>query len=415
MPSRREMLKTTVALPAAAVFGAATAGAQTGPRVAVIGAGAFGGWTALELVRRGARVTLVDAWGPGHARASSGGETRVIRATYGTRSLYTTMALRAIELWRAHDARFERRFFHQTGALWLFGQDDSFGRASAAVLRAAKQPLEELSPADARTRYPQIAFDGITSVLVEPNAGLLLARRACEHVAERVVAEGGAYRQAAIASPVKLSGGAVKSVALEGGGSLDADAFVFACGPWLGALFPDVVGASVTPTRQDVFYFGTPPGDTRFNEDTLPVWVDFGERLIYGLPGNANRGFKVADDTPGPPFDPTSGSREASAAGLKAMRAFLARRFPALAKAPLIGTEVCQYEASPDSHFIIDRHPAAPNAWIVGGGSGHGYKMGPALGELVASCVLGTGTPDPTFALARFKKPPAGPGQEKWS
>jgi glycine/D-amino acid oxidase-like deaminating enzyme len=173
--------------------------------------------------------------------------------------------------------------------------------------------------------------------------------------------------------------------------------------------------ANWTPTRQEVFYFGTPPGDARFNEEAFPVWVDFVDRLIYGLPGNANRGFKIADDSPGAAFNPTTGSREISAAGLKAIRAFLARRFPALAKAPLIGAEVCQYEASPDSHFVIDRHPAASNAWIVGGGSGHGFKMGPALGETVASYVLGTGTPDRTFSLARFKKSAKAATQEKWA
>jgi glycine/D-amino acid oxidase-like deaminating enzyme len=407
------MLKTTLAVPAAAAFAGARARGQT-PRVAVIGAGAFGGWTALELVRRGARVTLVDAWGPGHARASSGGETRVIRATYGARTVYTRMALRALDLWRAHDAKFDRRFFRQTGALWMFGKDQTFARASIDGLKAATQPFEELTPAEARKRFPQIAFDGVVSVLLEPNAGMLLARRACEHVVERVVAEGGEYRQAAVTSPLKVSG-ALKSVPLGGGAALEADVFVFACGPWLGSLFPDVVSKLITPTRQEVFYFGTPPGDARFNEEAFPVWVDFVDRLIYGLPGNANRGFKVADDSPGPAFNPTTGSREISAASLKAVRVFLARRFPALAKAPLIGSEVCQYEASPDSHFIIDRHPAASNAWIVGGGSGHGFKMGPALGETVASYVLGTAAPDPTFSLARFKKPAKGAPQDKWS
>ncbi len=412
MPSRRDMLKTALAWPAAAAVGGARARPQ-GPRVVVVGAGAFGGWTALELVRRGVRVTLVDAWGPGHARASSGGETRVIRATYGTRAVYTRMALRALDLWRAHDDRFGRGFFCRTGALWMFGRDGSFGQTSAAALREAGQSFEELSVAVAARRFPQMAFDGVTSVLLEPNAGILLARRACEHVVERVVAEGGEYRQAAVQAPVRAAGAPLASLALAGGDSLPADAFVLAAGPWLGSLLPDVVGTLVTPTRQEVFYFGTAAGDTRFNEASLPVWVDVGDRLIYGLPGNANRGFKVADDTSGPAFDPTAGPRDVTAAGLKAIRAFLARRFPALAKAPLIGSEVCQYEASPDSHFIIDRHPGAPNAWIVGGGSGHGFKMGPAIGELVASLVLGTGAPDPTFGLARFKQP-ARTARDKW-
>src|SRR5215467_12488293 len=130
-------------------------------RVLVAGAGAFGGWTALELQRRGARVTLVDAWGPGNARASSGGETRVIRATYGTRAIYTKMAARAMHLWREYDAQWQRGFFRQTGALWMFGSDDSFGRASASALRSEGLPIEELTPRDAAARFPQISFDGI--------------------------------------------------------------------------------------------------------------------------------------------------------------------------------------------------------------------------------------------------------------
>ena len=384
--------------------------------VAVIGAGAFGGWTALELRRRGARVTLIDAWGPGHARASSGGETRVIRATYGSRTVYTKMALRALELWRAHDAKWQRGFFRPNGALWLFGADDSFGRASVAALRAHDIPIEEFTPADAARRFPQIAFDtSIKSVLWEPIAGYLFARPACEHVVECFVAEGGEYRQAVVRDPVRLDAAPLRRLSLDPGDHIEADAFVFACGPWLGRLFPDVIGKRVTPTRQEVYYFGTPAGDARFHDPAMPVWVDYRERLYYGIPGNANRGFKVADDTAGPEFDPTSGSRDATPSGVAAARAFLRQRFPALGDAPLLGSEVCQYEASPDSHFIVDRHPAAANVWIAGGGSGHGFKMGPALGEMLASCVLGTAVPDPQFGLARLTSPPRDGWEAKWS
>jgi sarcosine oxidase len=413
MPSRRVVLKASLLLPMTELLSAAPQ--PSGPRVTVIGAGAFGGWTALELVRRGARVTLIDAWGPGNARASSGGETRVIRATYGTRAIYTAMAARALELWRAHDERWQRGFFQKTGALWMFGRDDSFGRASVESLRARRMSVEELTPADARKRYPQVNFDGISSVVYEPEAGYLLARRACEHVAERVVAEGGTYRQAAVAGPVRIDGTPLRRVNLQDGGSIEADAFVFASGPWLGALFPDVIGTLVKPTRQEVFYFGTAAGDIRFQESQLPVWVDFRDRLIYGIPGNVNRGFKVADDTPGPVMDPTGSSRAATNEGADAARAFLALRFPALANAPLLGAEVCQYEASPDSNFIIDRHSGAANVWIVGGGSGHGFKMGPAIGELMASAVLGDAKLNPYFGLARFAAPPKDGWPEKWT
>jgi glycine/D-amino acid oxidase-like deaminating enzyme len=289
----------------------------------------------------------------------------------------------------------------------MFGADDSFGRASAAALRAEGLAMERLTPDDAQRRYPQIRFDGVSHVYVEPEAGYLLARRACEHVAERVVAEGGEYRQTAIASPVRVAGGRLSGLPAGGDRPLDADAYVFACGPWLGTLFPEEIGTRVQPTRQSVLYFGTSPGDLRFQEDRLPVWVDYGERLIYGIPGNVHRGFKLADDTAGPPFDPTGGDRSLASGEVEAARAFLKRRFPALGGAPFLGSEVCQYESSPDANFIVDRHPAASNVWIVGGGSGHGYKMGPAIGEMMASLVLGLSQPDPFFSLARFTRPPA--------
>jgi glycine/D-amino acid oxidase-like deaminating enzyme len=387
-----------------------------GPRVAVFGAGAFGGWTAHELARQGARVTLLDAWGPGHVRASSGGETRVIRSTYGTHAVYTDMAARALDLWRTFDAQWQRTFFRRTGALWMFGPGhDGFRRASSDALAARGLKLEELTPAEAARRYPQVRFDGIASILYEEDAGYLLARRACEHVAERVVSQGGTYRCAAAAAPVRVDGSPVRAVRLVDGSSIEADHFVFACGPWLPSLFPDAIGGSIAVTRQEVYYFGTPAGDDRFSDGRLPVWVDFRDRMIYGIPGNAHRGFKIADDTPGPAFDPTSGDRSVSAEGVAAARALAAERFPALEGAPLVGSEICQYESTPDANFIVDRHPAAANVWIAGGGSGHGYKMGPVIGELLASLVLERTAPDPRFTLHRLAEPPTGGWMAKWS
>ncbi len=386
------------------------------PRVVVIGAGAFGGWTALELARRGARVTLLDAWGPGNARSSSGGETRVMRSTYGSHSLYTGMATHALDLWRAWEGRWQRTFFRRTGALWLFGAEgEHFSDASAATLAARGVTVQEIDVAEAARTYPQVNFNDVQRVLFEPEAGYLLARRACEQVVEQLVAENGLYRCAAASSPVVLDGQPVRSIRLQGGDEIEGDEFVFACGPWLGQLFPDAIGPLVRATRQDVYYFGPSAGDGRFSEKQLPVWLHFGQRLMYGIPGNVNRGFKIADDTPGPAFDPSNGERDVDASGLAAARAFVAGHFPGLAAAPLIGSEVCQYQSTPDSNFIFDRHPAAPNVWIAGGGSGHGYKMGPAVGELMASLVLDGAQPEASFTLGRFSNPPPGGWTAKWS
>jgi sarcosine oxidase len=367
--------------------------------VAVVGAGAFGGWTALMLRRAGADVTLVDAWGPGHTRASSGGETRVVRGTYGSRAIYTQMAARAMQLWAAHDARSRCQLFHRNGALWMFSGDDSFGQASLEPMRAAGLAVEWLDIDEARSRWPHIAFDGVTRVLWEPDAGYALARRACEHVVETFVAEGGTY-VVGQASTVHAEGRPLRALTMTTGEALTADRFVLACGPFLGTLCPDVVGSRVRPSRQESFYFGTPAGDARWLPPRMPVWLDYQARMYYGIPGNANRGFKVADDTYGPTFDPTNGDRAHTPEMLAEARAFLRLRFPALADAPLLGSEVCQYELTPDSHFLIDRHPGAANVWLVGGGSGHGFKMGPALGEYATRLVLEQEQPDAVFGLA---------------
>jgi glycine/D-amino acid oxidase-like deaminating enzyme len=401
VPTRRTILKLAAA---PLIFGRAPLIRPAAPRVVVVGAGAFGGWTALWLARRGAEVTLIDAWGPGNMRASSGGETRVIRGSYGDRVIYTRMAARALQLWREHERDWGRRLFVPTGGLWMFGKDDTFARNSLKALTAEGLPVERPPVEDARRRWPQIDFDGISSLMFEPEAGYLLARQSCAEVVERAQALGATWR---IGSADLMGGDLSRPMSrlnLQGGGQLTADIYVFACGPWLGRLFPDVIGSRVRPTRQATFYFGAPAGDPRFQEDQLPVWVDYRDRLIYGIPGNAHRGFKLADDTLGSDFDPTSGERAINDAEVADARAFLKQRFPALASAPMLGGEVCQYENSPDSHFIVDRHPAAPNVWIVGGGSGHGFKMGPALGEMVAGLVLSDGTPDPQLRLSRFDK-----------
>ncbi|MGH9798315.1 MAG: FAD-dependent oxidoreductase, partial [Candidatus Polarisedimenticolia bacterium] len=277
----------------------------------------------------------------------------------------------------------------------------AYERAALPLIREAGLPVERLETGEAARRWPQVNFDGVRWVIHEKEAGYLLARRACASVLEAFVAEGGSYRAARV-EPGGIAGGLLREVRSSDGGRFAADRFVFACGPWLGRLFPDLRGLSILPTRQEVYFFGPPAGDARFGDDRLPVWIDNGPRLFYGIPGNEERGFKIADDARGPEFDPTGGDRAATPAGVRAARDYLAFRFPALKDAPLLEARVCQYENSPDGRFIIDRHPQAENVVLAGGGSGHGFKHGPAVGEMAAGIVLGTRAPDPFFALARF-------------
>lgn len=372
------------------------------PRIAVVGAGAFGGWTALHLLERGARVTLLDAWGPGNSRSSSGGETRVMRGTYGPDQPYTEMAARALKLWVQYERKWKKQFLHRSGVLWMAsGRDDTFERGSVELLRTAKIPFGELSTPQMRKRWPQINFEGIEWGIFEPECGYLDARVSCAAVVEAFVRAGGRYRQATVMGD-GLEDSPLRSLALSDGSRLKVDRSVFACGPWLGKLFPRAVGNRVRATKQDVFFFGTPAGDSRFSDGQMPVWADHRGRFRYGIPGSDRRGFKIADDTRGPDFDPTSGERVVTAETLKDIREYVGFRFPALKKAPLIETRVCQYEQTPDSHFIVDRHPANENMWILGGGSGHGFKHGPAIGEMMAELILNDRQPRAIWKLDRF-------------
>ena len=423
------------------------------PHIAVIGAGAFGGWTALHLLERGARVTLLDAWGPGNSRASSGGETRIMRGAYGPDQRYTEMAARALKLWAKYERRWKRQFLHRTGVLWMApasgrNHDDAFERGSVKALRAAKIKFQELSAPQMKKRWPQINFEGIDWAILEPECGYLDARASCQAVVEAFLAAGGRYRQATVLAdglengllcgraPVlggraPVLGGRARDLrgraALQGRVNrveseralapvaapsadcpspqpLHADVYVFACGPWLGKLFPQAIGNLVQATKQDIFFFGTPAGDDRFSDPHLPVWGDHLGRFRYGIPGSDRRGFKIADDTRGPAFDPTDGERVVSQETLKDIREYVGFRFPALKNAPLVETRVCQYEQTPDSHFILDRHPANHNVWIVGGGSGHGFKHGPAIGEMMGELILKDREPEAIFQLGRFQR-----------
>jgi glycine/D-amino acid oxidase-like deaminating enzyme len=372
------------------------------PHIAVVGAGAFGGWTALHLLERGARVTLLDAWGPGNSRASSGGETRIMRGTYGPDQPYTEIAARALKLWQKYERRWKRQFLHRTGVLWMASsRDDSFERGSLEMLRQARIKFQQLSRREMNKRWPQVNFAEVFWGIYEPDCGYLDARASCEAVVDAFVGQGGVYRQLAVSAD-GVESRPLRSLRLSDGSQVKADCYVFACGPWMGKLFPEILDGVIRSTKQEVFFFGTPAGDLRFSNSHLPVWGDHGKRFFYGIPGCDRRGFKVADDTRGNEFDPTSGERVVSPATLKRVREYLAFRFPAMKDAPLIETRVCQYEQTADSHFIVDRHPRMDNVWLLGGGSGHGFKHGPALGEMMAELILKGREANAAWRLSRF-------------
>ena len=352
--------------------------------VAVVGAGVFGAWTAYWLRRAGAEVLLVDAYGPGNSRASSGGESRIIRLGYGPDEIYTRSAQRSLELWQQLFADADTRsLFQPTGVLWLARERDAYCEAILSILPRVGARVEKLDHDEIRYRFPQLDPREATWGILEPDAGVLLARRAVQSVVSQAQAIGVDYLQARITPDTRIN----------------ADSCVYACGPWLPKLFPDLLGELIHVTRQEVYFFGVPAGDERFGPPLMPAWVDFND-LVYGIPNLDGRGFKIAIDEHGPEFDPDSGERVVSAEGLNAARSYLAQRMPLLAKSPVLETRVCQYENTSNGDFLIDRHPGLENVWIVGGGSGHGFKHGPTVGQYAAAMIAGNGTIEPRFTLA---------------
>jgi sarcosine oxidase len=368
--------------------------------VAVIGAGAFGSWTAWRLRRAGRSVVLIDAWGPGHSRSSSGGESRIIRMGYGADEIYTQMAVYSLAQWRELCENTGEALFHRTGVLWIGRAGDPYSEATRRTLEKVGVRTEVLSAADLAERYTQmIVKDSQAFGILEPESGALMARRAIAALRQDLIRRGGEYTTAAIQPP---SGrGILAFVETTGGERIAAGAFVFACGAWLPKLFPDLLGKRIFPTRQEVLFFAPPAGDRRFSPPELPVWIDFTDpRGPYGFPDLEGRGFKLAFDRHGARFDPDSGDRGLGPASVAEAHAFLAERFPLLRDAPLAEFRVCQYENTSNGDFLIDRHLDLENVWLVGGGSGHGFKHGPAVAEYARARILDGAAAEPRFSLA---------------
>ena len=366
--------------------------------VIVVGAGVFGAWTAWQLRAAGRSVLLVDQYGPANARASSGGESRVIRMSYGPNETYTRFSWRSLAKWKAFFGEVGRpELFQRTGVLWMTKGEDANAAASLRALEASQIPHERLDERELRKRYPQIAVIEGGSAILEPESGALLARRAVQAVVADAIRKGVEYQVAAVEPPA--GEGRLEALRTASGEPLRAGAFVLACGPWLAKVAPRALAGRIFPTRQPVFFFGVPKGDTRFSAPALPTWLDFGQGF-YGMPDIEGRGLKVATDQHGPEFDPDSGERVAGADALAEARAFLEERFPGMRGAPLAEARVCQYENTSNGDFVIDRHPGYENVWLCGGGSGHGFKHGPAVGEYTAERVLKGDATDPRFTLA---------------
>ena len=324
----------------------------------VVGAGVFGASTARELARRGWDVSLVEQYTPGNVRSGSGGDTRLLRFSHGEVEWYSLLARRALELWRDLEAETGLRLFEPIGVAWFDSGAGDFTARSETMLRRLGIPCERLTPEEARRLYPSLGGEDLRSVLFEPDAGVLYARRATRALAAGLRLEVG---RPTPADPPR------------------ADVVVWACGSWLPNLFPGLVEQRIS--RRDVFFFGV---DGTWAG--VPGFCDYDD-AYYGHGDLDGLGMKIAPDRPGAEIDPDDLERLPDPALEALAREYAARRFPALADAPVVGARVCQYDLTADTHFLVARHPENASWWLTGGGSGHGFKHGPALAEYIADCV----------------------------
>jgi glycine/D-amino acid oxidase-like deaminating enzyme len=280
------------------------------PDIVVVGAGTWGSWTALHLRKMGAKVTLVDSYGPGNSRSTSGDETRGVRSSYGDKSgqlgeLWMLWARESIKRWIAFDDEWGKEFrlnvFHTTGDLIFRQEWDNFQLRTKVWWDKNKIPYQILKPEDVRKSFPVISIDDITAIIYEPDAGVVRARRSVQHVAA-VFEKLGGNIVIGRASPSKMSNGRLDEISLDTGATLRADTFVYAVGPWLGKTFPDIFAKKTRAPIGYVCYFGTPINDQRFTFPNIPSFNFPGVTGWPALPVD-NRGFRVrgAERAPGDP------------------------------------------------------------------------------------------------------------------
>jgi glycine/D-amino acid oxidase-like deaminating enzyme len=381
---------------------AAPAIARNLPDITVVGAGAFGAWTALCLRERGANVTLLDSYGAGNARQTSGDETRQIRAAYADREIYSRWADRAFTRWHERQAEFKRRLIFVNGVLSPNEPLEQY-EAEQRIFAKLKIPFETLSADECKKRWPQGGFEGDVRAFYEPRAGTVKARESIIAATEMFVLKGGTAK-VAMAMPGAAAGGKMTALKLADGGSLSTGLAIFACGPWLPTVFPDVLTNFIKRVRSEVFYVGSRPGDLSYHWERFPnIWNGGGG---YSL-SDVDYGYKVAPGGKGSQsIDPDRDERIVSPIMEDMARRFVAHRTPGLVGQPMVASRVCSLENSDNEHFIIDTHPGMANVWIAGGGSGHGFKMGPVTGEYIADRVLGLADPaeeKALFALSAHK------------
>lgn len=371
--------------------------------VAVIGGGTMGMAAAAYLAERGAKTLVLDAFDPPHNKGSHHGDTRMIRHAYGEGRQYVTLVKRAQELWEELDRKSPYIIFKQTGVLGLGPKDSTFLKETIASATKYDLPLHIFSSTEVTARWPGLSIPEDYIGCFETESGLLYS----EHVIQ-------AYKELALANGAKLvTNTPVQSIELNDARGVNivttqttfqARKVIVTVGAWAQQLLPDLQ-LPLQPQRKVVGWFDA--NEALFSEATFPsFFVEDGDKMFYGFPSLDGSGLKVGRTDGGQAIDPNShtqdfGRYEADEGDL---RRFLTMYMPE-ANGELNQGKTCLYTMSSDHNFIVDLHPEYDHVIVACGFSGHGFKFGSVIGEVLSQLALDGSSPFDLspFALARFR------------
>lgn len=368
---------------------------------AVVGAGIFGVTGALALRRRGWDVSLLDAGPVPHPLAESTDISKVVRADYGADEDYTALMERALEGWRRWNAAWPEPLFHEVGVLFVCRgpmAPGAFEHESFTLLSRRGRRVERLDAAAIHARFPAWAKGVHTDGYFNPAGGYAESGKVVAALVREAQAEGVRLVESARVAGLDERGSRVGGVVLESGERVAADLVVAAVGSWTPALLP-FLAPSLRSVAQPVFHL-RPADPEPYRAERFPVFgADIARTGYYGFPVTKDGLVKVAHHGPGRPMHPEAPERAVTEAETAALRAFLAEVFPGLADAPIAATRACVYGDTRDEHFWIAADPDREGLVVAAGGSGHGFKFAPVLGDLIANAAEGADDP----ALAKFR------------